>query len=293
MSDVIAITGSGGFVGSLFSKYLCAEAQVIGLDMVAKDASTFRWSFASPVDDTAGILRRNGVTHLVHAAWDMRTNDLEDIRRTCVAGSCRLFEAAKAAGVENTVFISTVSAFEGARAAYGRSKLEVEKACLEAGGTVLRLGLVYGEGDGGVFGSIRKVVKSSRLVPMIGSGRAPQYILHVDTLAEILRRAVRGDFKTSGRPITVAQPEPIAFCDLLHYIAADEGKKITPLPVPWPLLYAGLKFAELVGLKLNFRSDSVLSFIFQNPAPDFGPMRQYEIEPKRLILPSNVQHMHG
>jgi hypothetical protein len=36
------------------------------------------------------------------------------------------------------------------------------------------------------------------------------------------------------------------------------------------LVWAGLKSAEACGLKLNFRSDSLVSLTHQNPAPDFS-----------------------
>jgi nucleoside-diphosphate-sugar epimerase len=100
---------------------------------------------------------------------------MRQMEATCVAGSARLFDAARAAGVQRLIFISTISAFDRARAAYGRSKFLVEKLALERGGLVIRLGLVYGEKFGGVFGNIRDVVRRFRVVPLIGSGMAPQY----------------------------------------------------------------------------------------------------------------------
>jgi nucleoside-diphosphate-sugar epimerase len=212
----------------------------------------------------------------------MKENSLAAMERSCVIGSSKLFDAAAAAGVKKPIFISSISAFTGARSAYGRSKLMVEDMVLRRQGVILRLGMVYGKGDGGAFGSLKKVVRKARIVPLIGDGSLPQYLLHEATLTSVIRRAVRGDFNGARRPLSLAQPEPVALRTLLRYIAATQNKRIWLVPVPWVLLYLMLKSAEFIGLDLNFRSDSLISYIFQDPAPDFGALEQYGIEPVLL-----------
>jgi nucleoside-diphosphate-sugar epimerase len=225
-------------------------------------------------------LRDYKVDVLVHAAWDMRANTLNELRRAVVAGSERLYSAAAQAGVKRIVFISTISAFEGCRSAYGRSKLEVEKMTCERNGIVLRPGLVFGPTPGGVFGAIRSQIRKGKLIPLVGNGRAPQYLLHEDTLKSVVLRAVTGDFDHSiGEPITVAHPQPWPFRDLVMKIAEEENRKVKLVPVPWPLLYAGLRSAEMLKLNLPVRSDSVISFIYQNPSPDLSKLSQYDIHP--------------
>ncbi len=79
------------------------------------------------------------------------------------------------------------------------------------------------------------------------------------------------------------------FRQLLLEIARGLGKKIRFIPLPWRLAWAGLKSAETCGLRLNFRSDSLVSLMHQNPNPDFSPnaqaalvCRPFEIEKLRL-----------
>ena len=284
-TPVVAVTGANGYVGSVIANALRPQVQVVGLVRTNRNPDDIVWSFDSDPAALATTLRQRGVTHLIHAAWDMKANALAAMERECVAGSARLFEAARAAGIEKPIFISTISAFARARSAYGRSKLMVEDMTLRQGGVVLRLGLVYGEGDGGVFGNLKQAVAKSRFVPMIGDGRALQYPLHEQTLAEVIRRAVGDDFNDAQRPLLVAQPEGITFRALLRYIADRQDKQITLVPVPWRLLYGGLKLAETAGLKLNFRSDSVISFVFQDAAPDFSALARYNIKPMRFDIP--------
>jgi len=272
---VIALTGASGYVGGIIAAALSDSASVVRLGR----SGEIGWSFGEGGEALIGALAAAKTTHLIHAAWDMHASSLADQQRISVDGSRKLLDAAKAAGVRRLIFISTISAFAGARSSYGRSKLAVERMFLDAGGIVLRLGLVHGGGTGGMLGTLRDAVRKGRFVPMIGRGTAPQYPLDATTLGEAVRRAVDGTLVETDAPITLARRDPIAFRDLVLAIAAAEGRTVTPVPLPWPLLYAGLRSAEMLGVKLGVRSDSVVSFIFQNPAPDFGPMLANRIMP--------------
>jgi nucleoside-diphosphate-sugar epimerase len=280
MNAVCALTGATGYVGSLISTGLSDITQVVPLSRRAPEPTGIQWDFESN-RDISEELRAHNAEALVHSAWDMRANTLSELEARCVEGSKRLYSMAHRAQVKRIVFVSTISAFDNARSAYGRSKLAVEKLTTDMGGVVLRLGLVYGPAPRGVFGTLRDQVRKSSVIPLIGSGRAPQYLLHEDTLRDVIRRAVTGDFDaSSGRPLTIAHPHPWPFRDLVSAIARRERRSVHLVPTPWPLLYAGLRSAEALSLKLPIRSDSVISFVYQNPEPDFSGLKEYEIEPK-------------
>ncbi len=278
-SQVCAVTGSTGYVGSLIVDALSPSMKVVPLARRPVNGDGLQWEFASDRDITEELKAR-GVTTLVHAAWDMRANTLDELRRSSVAGSRRLFDMASRAGVSRIVFISTISAFATCRSAYGRSKLEVESLVAAMGGTVLRPGLVFGPKSGGLFGAIRGQVLKGKFIPLIGNGRALQYLLHEETLKQVIVRAVSGDFdRAVGAPLTIAHPKPWRFRDLVVHLAREEKRHVTLVPVPWPLLYSGLRAAEVIGAKLPVRSDSVISFIYQNPKPDFSKMHEFGILP--------------
>jgi len=278
-APVVAVTGANGYVGSLIVEALRENAKVLGLVRTPKSPNDIRWSFGSDVDSLAQTLRAYGVTHMIHAAWDMKANSDDELMKICVAGSRALLTACQQAGVQRYIFISTISAFEGARSSYGRSKLKVEELFRQAKGVVLRLGLVFGDRPAGTFGNLQNMVRSMRIIPLIGDGIAPQYLLHEQTLAEVMRRAVRGDFDGEENPLTLAHPEPITFRDLLRQMSRSAGRRVFLVPVPWRILYIALRSSEQIGLKLNVRSDSVLSFVYQNLAPEFATMRLHCINP--------------
>jgi nucleoside-diphosphate-sugar epimerase len=276
---VCAVTGVSGYVGSIIMRELQQHMPVVAIVRHPQSEADILWSLESD-QDIAKALRARNVKTLIHAAWDMSANSLKEMEKTCVQGSAALFDAAVSAGVERIVFVSTISAFEGCRSAYGKTKLMVEKRLQGSNNTVFRFGLVFGDQPGGVFGGIRRQVQNSCILPMIGSGLAPQYLLHEKTLVESILRAVNGEFdRVRAAPITVAHPEPWRFRDLVKSIAASEGRRVALMPVPWQLLFAGIRAGEALGLNMPFRSDSFISFAYYDRHPDFSLMRSLGIEP--------------
>jgi nucleoside-diphosphate-sugar epimerase len=266
MRIVCAITGATGYVGSRIASALAAEFDVVPMGRSA-GAEGICWQMDA-AQDIATELRSRNVTVLIHSAWDFTHPKAAANWQSNVEGSRRLLAAAQAAGVQHIVFISTISAFEGARSQYGKSKLAVEQMVLAAGGTVIRPGLVWGERPGGMFGSLRQQVSKGGIVPTIGDGRYLQYLVHEDDLAAIVLRAAKGEF--AGRVLTVANPKPWLLRDLILRMAAEEGKTVKLVGVPWRVIYTALKTAETLGLKIGFRSDSVLSLVYQDPAPQLA-----------------------
>jgi len=265
MKPVCAVTGATGYVGSRIAAALETDFVVVPLGRNV-DANGIRWSFS----DDGGLsdsLRVHNVSVLVHTAWDFTHPQTQENWKTNVEGSKQLIEDAKAAGIERIVFVSTISAFDGARSEYGKSKLAVEQMVLAAGGTVVRPGLVWGECPGGMFGSLRAQVNKGGRVPVIGDGRFPQYLVHEDDLAETVRRCALGEF--AGRVLTAANPKLWLLRDLILRMASEQGTSVKLTGVPWKLIYAALKTAETLGLKPGFRSDSVVSLVYQDPSPHF------------------------
>ncbi len=273
MKPACAVTGATGYVGS---RLVAALAENFWVVPMGRSVATegIRWSLDG--EDVESALREKQIQVLVHAAWDMRQANPKANWKSNVEGTERLVEQARNAGVQRIVFISTISAFATARSEYGKSKVAAEQIVLAAGGTVVRPGLVWGNAAEGMFGNIRKQVSKSTVVPLIGDGRNLQYMVYEDDLTQAVRRAALGEFP--GRVLTVAHPHGVQLRELIAGIARREGKQIRTVEVPWRLVYAGIRLAEAAGLKLGFRSDSVLSLIHANPAPDFSldlPVRPF------------------
>ena len=270
MSDkkICAITGSNGYVGGSVKNYLAARGWDI-LELTRQPKPGTRGvAFQLGAEVSPSALA--GVAALVHCAYDFKPLRWDELRAVNVDGSRRLFSAARAAGVGKVIAISSISAYDGCRSLYGKAKLEIETLALDHGAQVIRPGLVYGSGPGGMFGSLTLQVRKSSVIPLIGDGSQIQFLVHNEDLSAFIERCASSGGQISPRILTAANGQPWAFKQLLWEIARALDKKPKFIPLPWRFVWAGLKSAELCGVRLNFRSDSLVSLMYQNPRPDFS-----------------------
>jgi nucleoside-diphosphate-sugar epimerase len=284
---ICAITGSNGYVGGCLKKYFAARGWEI-LELTRQPKPGTR-GVAFQLGAEVSPQSLAGVEALVHCAYDFKPLRWDEIRAVNVQGARKLFEAARAAGVGKIIAISSISAYDGCRSLYGRAKLEIEQIALDSGALVVRPGLVYGSGPGGMFGSLTAQVRKSSMIPMIGDGSQIQFLVHNEDLSAFIEHCAGGEVKITPRILTAANAQPWAFKQLLLEIARALGKKPKFIPLPWRLVWAGLKSAELCGVRLNFRSDSLVSLMYQNPKPDFSAnagagldCRPFQIEKLKL-----------
>jgi nucleoside-diphosphate-sugar epimerase len=266
----IAITGATGFVGAMLARrFEEAGWTVTRLSHSASGAGTVPFRLGDEVQPE--IFRSRQVTALVHCAYDFKPISRADIHRVNVEGTRKLLAAAMAGGVDRIAVLSSISAFEGSRSVYGQAKLEIEAAAAAAGAFVIRSGLVWADGPpsgGGMFGSLARSAGAS-MVPLIDGGSHPQYLIHEQDLFELLRGFCDGELKNPGKPVVAASPRPWAMRELLAELARRQGRRPRFVPVPWQPVWAGLRLAELVHLPVPYRSDSVVSLVYQDRRPDF------------------------
>lgn len=291
MRQTVAVTGANGYVGGLVLSALAPEFNVVSLVRIPKAEGEHKWHFDMSEDEMTEILQRASVTIIVHVAWDMATSSIDLLRSSCVAGTQRLLTAARTAGVQRFIFISTISAFEGVRSAYGKSKLEAESLMFAHGALVLRLGLVYGNTNKGVFGGLVALATRMPIVPSIQDKVLNQYLLHERSFSSAILRAARGEFSTERRALTLAHPRAICLTDLLRNIADARQRKVLFVPIPWVILYSVLRLAELARVPVSFRSDSLVSLVYQNPAPNFAPLADHKIDMLPLLLEKSSRKM--
>ena len=282
MEKICAITGSNGYVGGCVKNYFAARGWEI-LELVRQPKSGAR-AIAFQLGEEILPSSFENASALVHCAYDLKLVRREAIRAVNVEGSRKIFEAARAAKIPKIIFISSISAFDGCRSLYGQAKLEIEKIALENGALVIRPGLVYGNHPGGMVGKLVAQIRKSSVIPVIG-GSQMQFLLHDEDLCAFIEKFAAGNIALAPRVLTAANDQPLAFRQLLLEIARALGKKPKFIPLPWRLVWLGLKSAEMCGLKLNFRSDSLVSLMHPNPQPDFSAnakaglvCRPFEIE---------------
>ena len=111
----------------------------------------------------------DGVDLLVHCAYDMAlTNEGRHLAVERLWHRCAVRPGRVQRGLRRTIVLSSMSAYPGTRQLYGRAKLATELAARARGLCVVRPGLVYGAGWGGMAGTLRRLAalpRTSRLRP--------------------------------------------------------------------------------------------------------------------------------
>lgn len=263
MKPTVGITGSRGYVGSRLATWLReAGHPVVALNRRPGEGER-AFELGAPVPrDTC----RN-LDVLVHCAWDMRISDAETVERVNVAGSTKLFEAARSAGVKRIVFISSMSAFPGCRSNYGRAKLATEREAKTYGAVVIRPGLIYGPRPGGIVGALLALARFTPVLPMVGRGDFRLHTCHEGDLCRLVEACCSTDHHDwMHEPITAAETVPRPFREIVKTLA---GRRLVLLPLPWRGIWIGLKALETAGLRPRMKSDSLLGLVYSDPAPDF------------------------
>ena len=153
---------------------------------------------------------------------------------------------------------------------YGAAKLLLIEEITKLGGVSVRSGLVYGERPGGMVGSLTRAIKSARLIPLV-AGTAKVHLCHEADLCKLVHHLTDLKPTATQDPIIAASPQVWRFRDLLRKLARDHGRSPLLVPIPWPLVWIGLKCSETLGLRIGFASDSLTSLTHPNPNLQFTP----------------------
>jgi nucleoside-diphosphate-sugar epimerase len=262
----VAVTGASGFVGTALTASLAARghpgtalsrsgaaplpaiktAQFSGFG----DARALRAAFES-IDVVVHLAAR------VHVMREHHSDPLAAFRRVNVEGTRAVYAAAREAGVERVVFLSSVKAMgEGSAAPYresdaanpvdpyGISKLEAERVLAEGralGGpeyVVLRPPLVYGPGVRGNFLRLLRLAALSGRVPLPLGGIANQRsLISITNLVSAIEVAALNP-AAADQTFLVSDGQDLSTSELISALAASLGKPAMLWPCPVSLVRA-------------------------------------------------------
>ncbi len=280
------VTGGAGFLGINLVRYLLARGHsVTSLDLVPFDYDDCRGSIREvrgDIRDIAAVREATeGAQIVVHCAAALPLYSPADIRSTDVDGTRNVLEAAREAGCERAVHVSSTAVYGipdhhplceddplCGVGPYGQAKVDAEAVCVELRARhgmcvpILRPKSFVGPERLGVFAMFYEWAKDGRGFPLLGTGRNRYQLLDVDDLCDAIylcctleRERVNDVFNIGAKEFFTMREDFQAVLD-----RAGFGKRLTGLPAP-PLIWT-LRLLEVLRLSPLYK------WIYETAATD-------------------------
>ncbi len=245
-----AVTGAFGYSGKYIAHQLLAQGRpVITLTNSTHRANDFAGqvkAFPFNFDRPAELARSlEGVEVLYNTYW-VRFNHKLFKHADAVQNTLRLFEAAKAAGVQRVVHISITNPSEASPLEYFSGKARLERALQESDLSycILRPTVLFGKEDI-LINNIAWALRHLPVFGVFGDGQYKLQPIYVEDLAEL---AVRNGAGQENVVIDAIGPETFTYKGLVATIGDLIGVRRPILPVPPGLGYlAGQVIGRWVG----------------------------------------------
>ena len=258
----LAITGGTGFVGShLIDAALAEGRQVCALTRrPAPDRESVEWVQGALEDRAALDALVDGADAVIHVAGVISGRRAADFDRCNVEGTVAVLGAARAAGVERFIHVSSIAAREPNLSLYGASKAKSEELVASSGLScaIVRSPAVYGPGDKETL-ELFKMAKFG-LVFLPPNGRLS--LIHVDDLARLLLSLAEADEPCRQ----VLEPDDgrsggWTHKDLAKALGRAVGRRGVSLSIPATLLHLSARADRLLrGDRAKLTSDRAAYF---------------------------------
>ena len=188
-----------------------------------------------------------------------------------------IISAAKAAGIQRVIFISTTAIFTQLNAPSKKVRVGAELA-IETSGlkyTILRPTMIYGSDRDRNMWRLIRFMRYSPIIPVFGDGKYLQQPIYVDDVAQAVVNCLSNE-STIGRSYNIAGKQPLMYNDVIDTIAKQMNKRVWKIHVPSKPIVSLLRPFEKTRLPLPIKSEQVLrlnenkNFSYAEAQRDFG-----------------------
>lgn len=271
-----AITGANGYLGKYLVDSLRQQKYIVYELARSKESALLKEFFLPFSLNETTLPTLDNIDVLIHCAYDFSANTMQLSDTVNIGGSIRLLAHAKKSGVKKIIVISSMSAYPDARSVYGKTKLALEKKAMELNAIIIRPGLIFGKNTQGIVGAMQKFIKKFPIVPLIGNGQQEFYPCYLENLYQLIVQLMMIDSPIS-KPIIAASQNAITFKKIITLLAKSKNQKIMSIPIPFWLIWSGLKLLEMLNVNIDLRSDSLLGAQYYDKNPDFSELEKFDV----------------
>jgi NADH dehydrogenase len=273
----VAVFGASGFVGRHVVAKLAAEGhRVRAVARRGAPAATGVVSLSLDVAraDVARIAEAvRGCGAVVNLVGIKRESGAQTFQNVHVAFVERLVQAMQGEGVKRLVHVSVVAARPDARSGYHDTKWQAEQCIAKAGldATILRPGVIYGEGDD-LLAHLTKMIRASPVFPIAGRGLTEQQPVDVADVADAVAACLRAP-ATVGKTYPIVGPEPLTLREIVGRVARalELGTRIVSTPIA---LMRPAVFVMNRVMQNPLSTPAQLQMLVDGMTGDPGPMRR-------------------
>lgn len=272
----IFVTGATGFTGSRLVPLLLKNGfEVRCLYRASSDRSPLL-SFVSAQDDIEWALGDVSDTASLTSAMD-GTGVLVNIASLGFGHADSIIRAAKDAGIQRAIFISTTAIFTQLNASSKKVRVAAELA-VETSGlkyTILRPTMIYGGPRDRNMWRLIRFMRLSPILPIFGDGKYLQQPIYVDDVAAAVLGCLKADI-TIGKSYNIAGRHLLTYDEVIDTIARAMNKRIWKLHIPSKPVVSLLSLFEKIRIPFPIKAEQVLrlnenkDFSYADAQKDFG-----------------------
>jgi NADH dehydrogenase len=238
----IAITGGTGFIGRHLARDLVGrghEVIVIARGQYTRNTQPVEGAsfFTLDINDTDRLAQAfEGCAAVVHCAGTSVEDSKQTFHRLHVEGTRSAVAAAEQARLKKFVLVSYLSVRPNVKSEYHTTKWQGEEIvrASKLNFTILKAGLVYGQGDH-LLNNLSNLFRKMPVFAAVGLREKTVRLVAVEDLVEVIRAAVEED-RFARQTVAVLGPEEFPFSQAARRIAKAMGKPFL-LVLPFPVFF--------------------------------------------------------